>query len=53
MTFTNGIANFDLKDGQIISATGLAKGIGYTVTETHDDLFTTTWCTAAARAGVR
>ena len=42
MTFTNGVATFTLKDGETKSATGLAKGIGYTVTEDADNLFVTT-----------
>ena len=43
MTFTNGVANFDLADGNTKSAEGLAKGIRYTVTETTDNDFTTTY----------
>ncbi|MCR4839773.1 MAG: DUF5979 domain-containing protein [Eubacterium sp.] len=42
MTFTNGVATFTLKDGESKTATGLAKGIGYTVTEDADNLFVTT-----------
>ena len=33
MTFNDGVAKFTLKSGQTKSATGLAKGIEYTVTE--------------------
>ena len=43
MTFTGGVATFTLKDGETKSATGLAKGISYTVTETADDLFEITY----------
>ena len=43
MKFENGVATFDLKDNQVKTSSGLPKGIKYTVTEAHDDLFTTTW----------
>ena len=43
MTFTNGAATFTLKDGQSLSATGLAANIKYTVTEKEEDNFTTTY----------
>ena len=42
MTFENGAATFMLKDGQSKKATGLAKGIKYTVTEEEDGNFKTT-----------
>ncbi len=35
MTFTDGVANFDLKHGESLTATGLPAGITYTVTETE------------------
>ena len=41
MTFTDGVAEFTLKDTEQKRATGLAQGIGYTVTETPDTDFTT------------
>ena len=34
MSFTNGVANFALSDGQTMTATGLPAGISYTVVET-------------------
>ena len=43
MTFTNGVAEFDLADGESLTAEGLARGIKYTVVETADGLFTTTY----------
>ncbi|MBR4530462.1 MAG: Cna B-type domain-containing protein, partial [Lachnospiraceae bacterium] len=43
MTFDGGVATFSLADGESKSAEGLAKGIGYTVTEADSDGFTTTW----------
>ena len=42
MTFTNGVATFNLKGGETKSAVGLPKGTTYTVTETEDTGFTTT-----------
>ena len=42
MTFTNGVAEFTLANGQSKNATGLAQGITYTVEETADSDFTTT-----------
>ena len=33
MTFQNGVAHLNLYDGQVASATGLAKGVRYTVSE--------------------
>ena len=41
MTFENGVATFTLKDGMTKSATGLATGITYEVTEETDELFVT------------
>ena len=41
MTFINSVAEFELSDGQTATATGLAKGIEYTVDETADSNFTT------------
>ena len=43
MTFENGVATFTLKDGESKTASGLAKGTGYTVEETADSNFTTTY----------
>ncbi len=42
MTFTNGVAEFTLKDGETKRATGLAKGIEYKVFETAEEDFNTT-----------
>lgn len=44
MTFTNGIADFTLRDGESIAATGLFADIDYTVTEqeANTDGYTTT-----------
>ena len=42
MEFSEGVAKFTLKDGEIKYATGLPIGMEYTVTETADNLFTTT-----------
>lgn len=44
MSFTNGVATFQLADGQSKTATGLPVGVSYTVTETEDgkDGYTTT-----------
>ena len=44
MTFTNGVATFQLANGQSKTATGLPVGVSYTVTETEDgkDGYTTT-----------
>ena len=42
MTFTDGVAEFQLADGESCVAEGLAKGIGYTVEEEEDGKFTTT-----------
>ncbi|MBQ6363089.1 MAG: hypothetical protein IJI62_03710, partial [Lachnospiraceae bacterium] len=42
MTFENGEATFTLKDGENKTATGLAKGISYTVKEVEDPDFDTT-----------
>ena len=42
MTFNDGVAKFTLKSGQTKTATGLAKGIEYTVTEEACDNMTTT-----------
>ncbi|MDO4803711.1 MAG: DUF5979 domain-containing protein [Lachnospiraceae bacterium] len=41
MTFKNGVATFELKKGETVIARGLPTGIGFTVTETADDGFTT------------
>ncbi len=35
LTFTNGVAEADLQDGDSLTATGLPTGVGYTVTETE------------------
>ena len=43
MTFENGVATFKLKDGQSVTATGLAAGLEYTVEETAVDNFTITY----------
>ncbi|MBR3316431.1 MAG: hypothetical protein IKG21_01235, partial [Atopobiaceae bacterium] len=43
MEFTNGVAEFTLKDGQTKTASGLAQGIGYTVAEAYDGAFVTTY----------
>ncbi|SNT95422.1 T surface-antigen of pili, partial [Aristaeella hokkaidonensis] len=43
MTFENGVAEFDLKDNQVKKATGLPKGVRYTVTEENYNEFTTTY----------
>ena len=43
MTFTNGVAEFQLADGESCVAEGLAKGIGYRVEEEKDDKFTTSF----------
>ena len=43
MTFVKGVATFTLKDGETKTATGLPSGIGYTVAETADDGFVTTY----------
>lgn len=40
MSFTNGVAEFTLKDKQTKTATGLPKGVEYTVTEESDNDFT-------------
>jgi len=40
--FTNGVTTFELAHGESKTITGLPTGIAYTVTETQDDLFTTT-----------
>ena len=42
MTFENGVATFELADGETMIATGLPQGIGYTVTETNVNGFTNT-----------
>ena len=42
MTFKNGVATFQLKDGEIAEATNLPAGITYTVTEESEDGFVTT-----------
>ena len=42
LTFTNGVAETQLASGEIATAEGLRKGIGYTVEETENALFTTT-----------
>lgn len=42
MEFNNGVAEFTLKGGESKSAVGLPQSVGYTVTETADDRFTTT-----------
>ena len=44
MSFTNGVATFQLANGQSKTATGLPVGVSYTVTETEDgkDGYTTT-----------
>ena len=41
LTFTNGVAEVELADGETATSTGLPKGINYTVTETANNLFTT------------
>ena len=43
MDFADGIAGFTLKDGETKSATGLAKGISYTVTEVAENQFEITY----------
>ena len=43
MTFKNGVAVFELADGDTISAAGLPDGTGYTVEETAYDLYTATY----------
>lgn len=43
MTFENGDAHFTLTNGQNKTAGGLPEGVKYTVTETTDDGFTTTY----------
>ena len=43
MTFTNGVAEFTLKDGETKTAAGLAMGIGYTVNEEADENFEVTY----------
>ena len=42
MTFENGVAKFELADGESAKATGLPQGVTYTVAETAADGFTTT-----------
>lgn len=42
MAFTNGKAEFELADGESATATGLPKGVGYTVTEAPATGFKTT-----------
>ena len=42
LTFTDGVAEVELADGETATANGLPKGINYTVTETANNLFTTT-----------
>lgn len=42
MTFANGAATFQLKDGETVHAVGLPVGVGYTVTEAAAEGFTTT-----------
>ena len=41
MTFMDGVAEFTLKDGETATASGLPKGIGYTVEQADVDGFTT------------
>ena len=43
MTFTDGVAEFQLADGESCAAEGLAKDIGYKVEEEADGKFTTTF----------
>ena len=43
MTFTDGVAEFQLADGESCAAEGLAKDIGYKVEEEADGKFTTTY----------
>ena len=43
LTFTEGVASFTLKDGETVAAAGLPIGVGYTVEETAEDDFTTTY----------
>ncbi len=43
MSFTNGAAEFTLKDGQYKEAVKLPDNIKYTVTETNEEGFVTTW----------
>ena len=43
MTFTNGVATFTLKNGEEKTAEDLPVGITYTVEETANNGFTTTW----------
>ncbi len=40
MFFTDGVANFTLKDGESKTATGLPDGVGYKVEETDNDGYT-------------
>ncbi len=42
MNFVNGVASFELADGESISASGLTAGTGYMVTETGSDDYTVT-----------
>ncbi len=42
MNFVNGVASFELADGESISADGLPAGIGYVVAETGSDDYTVT-----------
>ncbi|MBR3316438.1 MAG: hypothetical protein IKG21_01270 [Atopobiaceae bacterium] len=43
MNFKDGVAKLELADGETATARGLAKGIGYTVSEKADDHFVTTY----------
>ena len=43
MTFTDGVATFELADGESISAIGLPEGTAYTVEEKAYDLFDVTY----------
>ena len=51
MTFVKGVATFTLKDGETRTAKGLPSGIGYTVVETADDGFVTSYENVTEEAG--
>ena len=52
MTFNDGIATFDLKDNESITATGLPEGTTYTVEENSYDDYTTTYAGNNGTIGV-
>lgn len=52
MTFNEGIATFDLKDNESITATGLPEGTTYTVEENSYDDYTTTYAGNDGTIGV-